>query len=118
MTIVRTSAGEIKGYEKDGVHYFKGVPFAAPPVGDLRFAPPQPLAPWEGTRDATEGCDAGAGATALDLAQEALADPRPVGDRLERGSPVPANVAQALAHVDFSGCLGRARGHAELLRSS
>ena len=54
MTIVRTTAGEIKGYEKDGIHYFKGVPFAAPPVGDLRFAPPQPPVPWEGTRDATE----------------------------------------------------------------
>ena len=49
MTIVRTTAGEIKGYEKDGIHYFKGVPFAAPPVGDLRFAPPQPPVPWEGT---------------------------------------------------------------------
>ena len=54
MTIVRTTAGEIKGYEKDGIHYFKGVPFAAPPVGDLRFAPPQPPVPWEGSRDATE----------------------------------------------------------------
>ena len=54
MTIVRTTAGDIKGYEKDGIHHFKGVPFAAPPVGDLRFAPPQPPAPWEGTRDATE----------------------------------------------------------------
>ena len=54
MTIVRTTAGEIKGYEKDGVHYFKGVPFAAPPVGDLRFAPPQPPVAWDGTRDCTE----------------------------------------------------------------
>ena len=54
MTIVHTSAGDIKGYEKDGIHHFRGVPFAAPPVGDLRFARPQPPVPWEGTRDATE----------------------------------------------------------------
>ena len=54
MTTVRTTAGEIKGYDKGGIHYFKGVPFAAPPVGDLRFAPPQPPVPWQGTRDATE----------------------------------------------------------------
>jgi len=54
MTTVRTTAGEIKGYDKGGIHYFKGVPFAEPPVGDLRFAPPQPPVPWQGTRDATE----------------------------------------------------------------
>ena len=53
MTNVRTTAGEIKGFEKDGIHYFKGVPFAAPPIGDLRFAPPQPPVPWQGTRDCT-----------------------------------------------------------------
>ena len=66
MTIVRTTAGDIKGYEKDGIHHFKGVPFAAPPVGDLRFAPPQPPAPWEGTRDATEDGPICAGQETLD----------------------------------------------------
>ena len=30
---------------------FKGIPFAAPPVGKLRFAPPQPAAKWEGVRE-------------------------------------------------------------------
>ena len=53
MTIVRTSSGEIQGYEQDGIHYFKGVPFAAPPVGELRFVAPQPPEPWEGRRDGT-----------------------------------------------------------------
>ncbi len=53
MTIVQTTAGAIKGFEKNGIHYFKGVPFAAPPVGELRLAPPRPPAPWDGTRDCT-----------------------------------------------------------------
>ena len=55
MTIVRTTAGDIKGYEKDGIHHFKGVPFAAPPVGDLRFASAAAARrPGRARRDATE----------------------------------------------------------------
>ena len=37
-----------------GVRYYKGLPFGAPPVGDLRWREPQPVAPWEGVRDATQ----------------------------------------------------------------
>jgi para-nitrobenzyl esterase len=49
---VRTEAGLIEGVvEGDGqVRAFKGIPFAAPPVGNLRWAPPQPVASWEGVR--------------------------------------------------------------------
>jgi para-nitrobenzyl esterase len=53
MTTVRTTAGDIQGFEQDGIHYFKGVPFAAPPVGELRFVAPQAPVPWEGIRDCT-----------------------------------------------------------------
>ncbi len=54
MPIAHTNAGDVEGFEQDGVVHFRGVPFAAPPVGDLRFVAPQPVTPWAGTRDATK----------------------------------------------------------------
>src|SRR5438105_12018266 len=36
------------------VHVYRGIPYAAPPVGDLRWKAPQPAAAWQGTRQATE----------------------------------------------------------------
>jgi para-nitrobenzyl esterase len=54
QTQVQTTAGTIEGSTENGIASFKGVPFAAPPVGDLRWRPPQPLAPWQGIRKATE----------------------------------------------------------------
>lgn len=52
-TIVTTAAGAVAGHAADGVTAFQGIPYAAPPVGRLRFAPPEPSVPWTGTRDAT-----------------------------------------------------------------
>ncbi len=49
---VHVTGGEIRGVAKDGVASFKGIPFAAPPVGDLRWKAPQPVVPWSGVRDA------------------------------------------------------------------
>ncbi len=50
--VVRVQQGLLKGVVQDGVLVLRGVPFAAPPVGPLRFRPPQPAAQWEGLRDA------------------------------------------------------------------
>lgn len=51
---VTTTVGKVSGaLDADaGVYSFKGIPFAAPPVGDLRWKAPQPVTPWSGTRDA------------------------------------------------------------------
>jgi para-nitrobenzyl esterase len=52
---VRTQAGHVRGRQRDanGVLAFKGIPFAAPPVGPLRWRAPQPATPWRGVRDAS-----------------------------------------------------------------
>jgi para-nitrobenzyl esterase len=47
-----TTGGTVQGRTKDGVLLFAGIPYAAPPVGGGRFAPPAPPEPWSGTRDA------------------------------------------------------------------
>src|SRR6266536_6412544 len=51
-TVVKTRYGEVRGSVADGVHTFKGIPYAAPPFGAYRLRPPQPVAPWSGVRDA------------------------------------------------------------------
>ena len=51
-TVVKTRYGEVRGSVADGVHTFKGIPYAAPPFGANRLRPPQPVAPWSGVRDA------------------------------------------------------------------
>jgi para-nitrobenzyl esterase len=51
---VSIQTGKIKGVASDGLVAFKGIPYAAPPVGDLRWRPPQPAAKWKGVRSAAE----------------------------------------------------------------
>ena len=48
--VISTKFGKLSGVEEDGVLLFKGVPYAAPPVGDLRWKPPVDPQPWEGVR--------------------------------------------------------------------
>lgn len=45
--------GTLDGVMQNGVAMFKGIPFAAPPVGTLRWRPPQPIKDWQGIREAT-----------------------------------------------------------------
>jgi para-nitrobenzyl esterase len=55
MTVVETAYGKVRGTEiADGVIAWRGVPYAAPPVGELRLRPPAPPEPWSGARDALE----------------------------------------------------------------
>lgn len=71
---VKIDTGRIKGAANDGVISFKGIPFAAPPVGDLRWRPPQPAKPWSGVRQATE------------YASDCMQNPFP-GDAAPLGTP-------------------------------
>ncbi|HUC37519.1 MAG TPA: carboxylesterase/lipase family protein [Acidimicrobiales bacterium] len=54
MTRVETTSGTIEGTVEGGLHVFKGVPYARPPVGELRLRAPQPPEPWAGVRPARE----------------------------------------------------------------
>lgn len=51
--LVQTKDGPVQGVVRDGMRVFTGIPFAAPPVGPLRFRPPQPVAKWTETLVAT-----------------------------------------------------------------
>jgi para-nitrobenzyl esterase len=53
-TVVRTPNGALRGETSEGVRVFRGVPFAEPPVGPLRFLPTQKVTPWQGEREATQ----------------------------------------------------------------
>ena len=55
MTVAQTAYGRVRGTEiADGICAWRGIPYARPPVGELRLRPPQPPQPWQGVRDATE----------------------------------------------------------------
>src|SRR6186713_500298 len=53
---VKTANGIVEGAgaQSSGVRVFKGIPFAAPPVGDLRWKAPQPVKAWQGVRQAAQ----------------------------------------------------------------
>jgi len=50
---VKIDGGLVEGVVEDGITVYKGIPFAAPPVGELRWRPPQPVEAWDGVLEAT-----------------------------------------------------------------
>lgn len=54
--VLTVEGGKIQGLltETEGVYVYKGIPYAAPPVGDLRWKVPQPVVPWDGVRQCSE----------------------------------------------------------------
>ena len=57
-TTVEVTGGTIEGVEQDGILTYKGIPFAAPPVGDLRWKAPASVQPWTGVKKADAFCNA------------------------------------------------------------
>ena len=51
--VVTIDGGALRGAEAEGVASFKGIPYAAAPIGPLRWHAPEPPAPWQGEREAT-----------------------------------------------------------------
>jgi para-nitrobenzyl esterase len=92
--VVRVDTGALQGVVDDGVVSYKGIPFAAPPVDDLRWRPPQPVAPWTSVRQAAEyGADCMQGRFGPPPAPGAPPAPMPSEDCLYLNVWQPASAA-------------------------
>lgn len=125
--VAQTDTGIVSGNAEDGAIGFKGIPYAAPPVGDLRWRPPQPVEPWKGIRRADHFGPSCIQADLKDASEDCLsinvwrpaapaAEPLPVlvwiyGGGLVRGSaafyPAQRLAAHGAVVVSFNYRLGR-----------
>ena len=66
MNVLKIEGGQIAqpAANEQGLHIYKGIPFAAPPVGELRWKPPQAVNPWQGTLAVANGAHAATKANA------------------------------------------------------
>jgi para-nitrobenzyl esterase len=72
---VKTASGVLRGAQHDGMRSFLGVPYAQPPVGELRWRAPQPLPAWSGSRDALQfgpECMQGRGRAPVAMSEDCL----------------------------------------------
>ena len=56
--VVKTDTGYVSGMQENGLRVYLGIPFAAPPTGDLRWRPPAPAQPWDGVKETKTFCAA------------------------------------------------------------
>jgi para-nitrobenzyl esterase len=88
QAVVSTKSGKLEGEYKDNIYVFKGIPYAAPPVGNLRWLPPRPPKPWSGVRPAKE------------YAAISPQNPMPIA---APGMPDFASMLQDISHVSSEG---------------
>jgi para-nitrobenzyl esterase len=73
--VVKTPDGVLRGARHDGMRSFLGIPYARPPLGELRWRAPQPLPPWTGSRDALQfgaECMQGRGRAPVPMSEDCL----------------------------------------------
>jgi para-nitrobenzyl esterase len=91
---VKTDLGVVEGKTRGGINEFLGIPYAAPPVGDLRWKPPAPAEKWTGVRKATKfGARCTQGRIYNDMV---FRDPGPSEDCLTLNVWVPADAKAKL----------------------
>jgi para-nitrobenzyl esterase len=98
--VVTTTAGQLSGFEANATTWqFLGVPYARPPVGELRWRPPQPAQPWQGVRDAVSWSNQSAQTFAL----EAIGEGGMSEDSLYLNVTAPKNASNLPVMVWFHG---------------